>query len=594
MEAGKRLISDICNGMKVLRIPYYQRAYVWGEPEWERFLDDMESVNPESGASYFLGSVILKQQPTRTGDPVGEVRTIIDGQQRLTTFTIMAKILCMKSDDLETFDGLFKVKVKKAKIPGAETKKVKIPVIEHNFHDRAAFQEMMNVEKPGDSYDASLMSAGRKDQIALAYQYFRKRLDNMQADFEAMFEKMLYNVFFLVIDLDEKEDEQQIFDTMNSTGLQLTTADLLKNYFFDRNNERDYQQYWHSVFEQTEEDRIFWNREILTGRLKRTCIDLFFHSYLQIKMQEPALTVASEDKTAYARVDQLFKHYKDFIKKYLGNQKQTVINEVREYAEIFRKIIMPDVVERELPKDPGVERINAMIFGLDTTPLIPYFLYVERNADADEKKGIYDCLEAFVMRRLVNKENTKNYNRFFTNQLIFNQLLTREALKNYLSEQESDSVNRIPGDDEVRAAFHQSILVNKYARGVLYMIESRTRRAAHSTVLLGMEKYSLEHMMPKKWSNHWALPSGADKEERNRILLTLGNLTIITQSLNASIRDADWLTKKSGKGNSGGLSKYAAGLDTLFDSLNAPSWDEDTIKERADRLADSALQIWTL
>lgn len=583
MDTQRAKVSDICNGSKILRVPYYQRSYVWDEPEWERLLEDMENVSQGSG-SFFMGSLILKQQPTPTVSDVGEIRTIIDGQQRLTTLIIMAKVLCLKEGALQKFDKRFKLD------NGA-------PILDHNFIDRDAFNEIMNVKtltevSPDDpENDAGLMNPKRKDRVSCAYRYFKEHLTPEKMDFNKIF---LNQVCFVVIDLLPDEDEQQIFDTVNSTGVELTTADLLKNYFFDRNNEEDYRQYWHSVFEQTEEDRVFWNREILTGRLKRTCIDLFFHSYLQIKMQEPALTVASEDKTAYARADQLFKHYKDFIKKYLGNQKQTVIDEVREYAKIFRKIIMPDVVERELPKEPGVERINAMIFGLDTTPLIPYFLYAERNAKEEEKKGLYDCLETFVMRRLVTKETTKNYNRFFTNQLIFNQLLTREELKNYLLKQESDNVNRVPGNDEVRAAFHQSALINKYARGVLYMIESRTRSDAHSTALLGMEKYSLEHMMPKKWPNHWTLKAGVSAEERNRILLTLGNLTIITQALNASIRDADWPTKKNGKGNSGGLLKYAAGLDTLSDYLDLDSWDEDTIKERADKLADSALQIWKL
>ena len=69
-------------------------------------------------------------------------------------------------------------------------------------------------------------------------------------------------------------------------------------------------------------------------------------------------------------------------------------------------------------------------------------------------------------------------------------------------------------------------------------------------------------------------------------------MAIITQSLNASVRDADWATKKAGKGTKGGLDKYADGIETLSEYLNEPVWDESKIKERADYLANAALRVW--
>ena len=97
MDAGKRSINDIFNGNRVLEIPFFQRAYVWEEAQWERLLEDMEKVS-KSNKPYFLGSVILKQQPTSTGGRVGDIRTLIDGQQRLTTLNIFFKVLCLKTN----------------------------------------------------------------------------------------------------------------------------------------------------------------------------------------------------------------------------------------------------------------------------------------------------------------------------------------------------------------------------------------------------------------------------------------------------------------------------------------------------------------
>mgnify|MGYP000721354591 FL=1 len=96
MDAGKATISGVFNGSRLLEIPFYQRAYVWGEEQWERFLGDMEFVTA-SKRPYFLGSIILKQESSgNTWSEVSEVRTVIDGQQRLTTMIIFFKALCAK------------------------------------------------------------------------------------------------------------------------------------------------------------------------------------------------------------------------------------------------------------------------------------------------------------------------------------------------------------------------------------------------------------------------------------------------------------------------------------------------------------------
>ncbi len=102
--------------------------------------------------------------------------------------------------------------------------------------------------------------------------------------------------------------------------------------------------------------------------------------------------------------------------------------------------------------------------------------------------------------------------------------------------------------------------------------------------------------MPKKWMNHWIAPDEQSLiDERNRKLLTLGNLTIITQALNTSIRDADWETKKAGRGaDKAGLKKYAEGIDTFSDYLERPVWDETAIAERAGFLSAQAVKVWSI
>jgi uncharacterized protein with ParB-like and HNH nuclease domain len=166
------------------------------------------------------------------------------------------------------------------------------------------------------------------------------------------------------IDLDENEDEQQIFDTINSLGVKLTTAELLKNYFFNRDEISTYTTYWKNVFEKDEDTKNYWDREITAGRLKREFIDLFFFSYLQIKIQDKNLNVKTEDKLEFSKVEQLFESYKKFIKDYLNNDKKTILTEIRDYALLFQENFDYDIIENELTDNSGIERINAIIFGL--------------------------------------------------------------------------------------------------------------------------------------------------------------------------------------------------------------------------------------
>lgn len=570
MDAGKRTINELFTGSRLLEIPFFQRAYVWDEPQWARLLEDVEELcsKPEP-KPYFLGSVILKQQPTSSGSKTGDIRTIIDGQQRLTTLSILLKTLCLKTNELRKFDRRFRLDDDSI-------------VILHNHNDDGAFNKVMEQEKP-----AKLVG---EDRITRAYNYFLKEIKAEKLNFDTICDY----VMFVGIDLTADEDEQQIFDTINSLGVRLTTAELLKNYFFNRNDLTLYNTYWRDVFEKDEETKAYWDQEVTTGRFRRTFIDLFFYAFLQIKMQDAGLRVKAEDKSVFSNVVKLFDSYKEFIRTYLPEGKISLLGEIKEYAEVFRRTIRKDVSDEELTAQAGVDRLNVIIFNLDTATLIPYLLFVERNVENDaEKVSIYEYLEAYIMRRLVCKETTKNYNQLFAERLILNQVLTKDALVAWISTQD-DKVNRMPTDAEVATAFSSVRLTNKYATGVLYLIESKIRNQAfHSTQLLGINKYSLEHMMPKKWRNNWKFSgSAADADLRDSILLTLGNLTIITQSLNASIRDADWATKRAGRGDKGGLQKYADGIETLSKYLSVVEWDEDTIAERARELSRLALGCW--
>ena len=568
MDASKCTIHHIFNGYRILEIPFFQRAYVWKKDQWQRFLADMETVTKDN-RPYFIGSIILKQQPTQTGSK--DRRTVIDGQQRLTTLAIFLKVLSLKINN--------PIIVSMLKIAAQNN----VIALHHNHIDYPAFNRIMNLEKP--------VFLDQTDAISEAFNFFLKKMDVDKVSYESLFD----NIMFIAIDLQREEDEQQIFDTINSLGVKLTTGELLKNYLFSRNEYELFEHYWQPIFEPDKKTKDFWDIELVTGRIKRNLIDVFFHSFLQIKIQDPELGVNTEHKLEFKRVEGLFSSYKSLIEEY-EIDKQLLLQEIREYAEVFKNSINVKIGEKELQRNNQLDRINLIMFGLETTTLISYVLFILKNAQKEEQSKILTYLEAYIMRRLVCHENTKNYNQLFSERLISPEALTKDGVKS-LIENQSDTINYMPSNNDIKKGFHDSRLVNNQSAGILYMIESQVRNTNfHSTSLLGFDNYSLEHIMPKKWRNYWDIQDFNEtmKAERDKKLLTLGNLSILTSSLNASVKDAPWVKKVSGNKKNSGLKAYASGLETISKYLDRPKWDEDDITERADFLYEHAINCWKI
>lgn len=566
MDAGKATISGVFNGSRLLEIPFYQRAYVWGEEQWERFLSDMEFVTA-SKRPYFLGSIILKQSSAgNTWSQVSEERVVIDGQQRLTTMILFFKALCMKLGAQNLFERDFVL----------ETGDI---ALRHGRYDQEAFNAVTS-SKVASPIDGS-------SNIVRAYNYFLTNIDVDRVDRNTI----KSNVQFVCIDLTEGEDEQQIFDTINSLGVRLTTAELLKNYFFNRENEDAFAEGWENVFEPSSEKKAYWEQEIVTGRIKRTLIDLFFDAFLQILVQDKSHGVTTEDKLYYSRTSNLFQSYKDFISRYCNGDKGVVLEKMRPYAKVFESTFDPGYCDEAIPPTPCLERMNVLIFGLKNSTLIPYILYIRKNVcSAIEESKIFAVLESYIVRRMLVQATTKNYNRLFTS-LILNEVLEADNLRTFL-EADGEATTYMPSDSEVHRAFFESRLYNLQSKGVLYLLESAIRPSMSSTALLGFNQYSLEHMMPKKWRNNWGMLDAEKASVRDKALLTLGNLAIITHSLNASIRDASWDVKKSGKNGKDGLALCTAGLVTMHNVLEKESWAESDIAERAEWLYEKALKVW--
>lgn len=573
MKAGEILINGIFNGSRLLEIPFYQRSYVWDEEQWDRFLQDMEFVT-KTKKPYFLGSIIFKSGHTpNTWEHFSDCKIVIDGQQRLTTLMIFFKVLCLKNGENRRFDRDFRL----------EDDTI---VLQHGRNDIAAFQKVVDQEQAKE-----LENTVPESHIISAFNYFVRKMDVSKLDRNIIKQ----NIQFVCIDLLDGEDEQQVFDTINSLGVRLTTSELLKNYFYNKDNVQEYEDNWVAVFEKDSETRMYWEQELETGRVRRSLIDIFFDAYFQLFVQDKQYNISAEDKIVYSRLDHLAKSYQDFIENYCGGDKSVVLAPMAEYARCFAESFRPEYCNMSLPASAGIERMNIIMFGLKTTTMIPYILYIAKNVpDLNERNRIYAVLESYIMRRMVVHATTKNYNNLFTS-LILNGVREADQLKERLIKG-SDATTYVPTDEDLLSGFHGSKLVNLQTRGILYLIESGIRPARSAVALLGFNSYSLEHMLPKKWRNHWEKIDSIElARQRDSALLTLGNLAIIPQSLNTAIRDGNWETKKAGKGSHNpGLSMCAAGLATMHDALQKSVWNEAEISNRADWLYEQAKFLWPM
>lgn len=559
MEAGKRNITDIFNRTRSLEIPFFQRTYVWSEENWSRFLDDMVEVE-QNQRDYFLGSVILKQRHTGTDKKIGDIRAVVDGQQRLTTLVLFFKVLYDERDCPGRFKDTFYNFGEKL-------------TLQHNHNDQEIFEAIIS----GDVTD-ELRVKYDKNRVLGAFNFFLKNRE-LIAEIDPI--SLLTGVYFVGIDLGAEEDEQQIFDTINSLGVALSTAELLKNELFDREDLALYERTWKSVFESDEQCKQYWGGLITAGRTYRESIDLFLQSFLLIQPGVP------DD----VRVEGLCESFKSYLKEEVTDRKE-FIEELTRCARLYRSSINPVWLEQEIDSQAAVERLNVVLLGLNTTTAIPYILYILRRVDShDERDRMFRLVESYLMRRLICRETTKHYNKLFAS-FIRAGLDSYEALSERLTKSE-EVTSRFPSDDMLADGFLNSNLTNQQARVVLYVVEGSIRNdAKHSTALSGFTHYSLEHLMPKKWRNNWEPLEQEEALERDQVLRKLGNLSLLSSSLNTSIRDGDWQTKRSGKGKRHGLDHYAAGLETLAEDLSNESWTESHIRSRGQRLAEQAIEVW--
>jgi uncharacterized protein with ParB-like and HNH nuclease domain len=577
MNISKESLIKLFNtGTNQYLIPFFQRPYVWKKEDCENLYDDLletfeaNKLNPHK--EHFIGTVITKISNTST--PMTAQFDLVDGQQRMTTFSLLIKALANSVDSSQEKASALSENLNSSLYFKDAYGDVHYRII-HNRLDRKSFDLIM---KSDGSTDEAIAEDNNK--ISLTYLYFRERFDRLTNEEILSLNFTLLHKFPVInMVLEGHDDEQEIFDTINSLGVKLTTSELLKNHIFgDAESQKLYEEYWQEVFETDEETVNFWNEKKTAGRVYRENIDVLLYCYLLIENEKDV------------SLEHLFKNYKEWLSTKTFEEKKHFLLTLKSYADVYSNL--PTGTElNNMHYNDNEKRFFHVIENLNITTIYPLVLFIYNNVDdLIEREKCLTLLESYLVRRAVCRLTTKNYNNLFIS--LIKQLKNKgemsvpEKLSEILHEYKEDTA-KFPTDEDFENGFADSKLSNQHAKEILFMITLyQINTVLNDVTVLSSNAFSVEHIMPKKWQENWYQEFTSEEiYNRDKKLLTLGNLTIITKNLNSKLRNSAWSNKRVV------LNEYSS-LPITTEYTSMEDWNEETIKQRATNLADLALIIW--
>lgn len=588
-------------------IPFFQRAYVWGEDNWSELFNNLTNKSQ----NHFLGSIILKNELAAPGKVARF--SVIDGQQRLTTLSILLRACFdfIKKHALQfgyTDDVVKTCQVQMESVlfvqEGGINKKLYVK-INHSHLDKKAFENVINGELNKDDRWEKCLNLPDDDptsNIYKAYAYFRNELEDIDQDvLDYLWELLTVDkIRFLVnIDLDTNDDEQAIFDTVNSTGVRLSSADTIKNLLYQRYIEvlrlsnpesadelaiKKYKETWVDVFIPNENINAYWEELRQYGRMKRSNIETYLHSFAVVK----GFFNPSEHN-----MSELPQKYRKEISNKNIEQLDIFFDELHDYAGVFEEYFFAE--DNELEYDDYIGRVFNIFSVLEVSTFYPYllqqlYLWKKGNISEEDLKNHFKQIENYVVLNAICKGSTKNYN----NECI--QMV--EGRKTPLEFRESCvSISEVNFVDGLRR-----MTTNKLPTLLLFWIELYNRSKENVDIKRLKYGYTLEHIMPQKWTANWSdVPSydqdGNEVEEdevdgiRNHAIYEIGNMTLLNSKLNTSISNGDFYDKINGKKGKKGV-RDLADLKLTREVVDCTTWDERNIYDRTKKIESVIREIW--
>lgn len=541
-------------------IPLYQRNYDWKEDNCEQLFQDLIKLHESDRKSHFFGSIVSSIQSGT------EDRYIIDGQQRITTVSLMliAMVNAKKEGLIEADDAKLVEKIFKRYLVDEyqeDERKVKLKPIKK---DMQAFDALLY--KPKDQYI-------KESNVTRNYDFFFDKIIHCGLTLDELFET-IKKLEVINIRLDEDDDPQLIFESLNSTGLDLSEADKIRNYLLMSlaPTEQDdlYSRFWNPIEEFTKYDPSSFVRDYLTMKQGKI-----------------------------GRIDRIYFIFKEYAES-AGIGRTALLEDMHHYARIYSQIDNAQV---------GTEKLNRklnQLRTLDSTIAYPYFMAFfdftsKEGLSENEIYKVIDVVEAYWARRIICNLPSNALNKVFAT-------LHRDVL-NHINKVGNDSVpsylevliyvllkkgrsSVFPTDEEVAGDF-VSRQVYKMPTNlrmfILERMENRDNNERHDVVKELTEKdITIEHIMPQTLSDEWKTALGDEwKRIHQQYLHTMANLTLT--GYNSQYSNLTFIKKRDMEK---GFKDSAFRLNNYVKSCE--QWTETELKQRQQELLQVFMNLWPM
>jgi len=545
-------------------IPIFQRKYDWDKEQCEQLFDDMIMIGQSSDENHFLGSIV------HLNDTYNIIPTyrVIDGQQRLTTITLLLSALAkfLKENDVEDMAVTPEKLINKYIINRDEEGDLKYK-IKLNKEDNKTLHDVIDYTLSDQKTIRSNPTESKTIRENYRYFYNRITTDNAKILFDG-FKKL----HLIIIRLNEETDNPQlIFESLNYKGLSLNNSDLIRNYVLMglKPHEQDniYENYWSEM-------------EQLLKKVKGYTFDRFIKDYLTTKQNK--IPVEKE----------LYNEFKRYAQKFIREQPskdkfeniRDLTKDIYKYFKYFEKFYAGE------EKDDKLRLSFKNMYALGQKVITPFFLHLYEDYEKElitslELLDIVNITESYIFRRNICGLSNQGL------KTIFSEAYERLDKSNYFESYqmillEEGGERRFPNNTEfgnnfVKTSFYKKPGITKYALGKL-------ENYGHDKELTNIDDYSIEHIMPQKeeLSEEWQKELGRDwKEIQEKYLHTIGNLTLT--GYNEKLSYLPFQTKRDMEN---GFDDSNIRLNSYLAKLK--NWNESQIIKRASELRKEAQKIW--
>lgn len=551
MDARKGNIYEILNGNKQFLIPNYQRFYSWDTDQCRRLWNDIVDMQKKGKVGHFVGSIVnIAEQAMPTGV---QKYMIIDGQQRMTTLTLL--LLALRN-----------YAIKNPEDDAINSKRIDNMLLKNEYEKGDERYKLLLTETDRDLLinlvEEKPIPEGTRSRILENYNFFSGKIADMEIKPEEVYES-IGKLQIVNITLDRAiDDAQAIFESLNSTGKELSESDLIRNYVLMglEPNEQNY------VY-----DHLWRPMELLFEyETQGSVMDRFFRDYLTMKI------------TRIPKQDRVYEEFKAY---HLNCEFATIrdlCQDIYTYAKYYTNMVF------KRSSNSMLKSLYDDINDLRMEVSYPFLLRVHNDCavgtitEGELCEIIRLCI-SYVFRRSICDIPTNSLNKTFAT--LRNEIKTDDymnSIKAFFVLR--DDYKEFPDDEKFEKALVSRDVYNMRSRNFLLShLENYENKAP-----IIIENYTIEHIMPQnpKLSIEWQKELGPTwKDIQKSYLHTIGNLTLT--AYNSEMSDNPFMVKMDMKG---GFKESALRLNAYL--VKITEWNEQHIKERAKILADKAKDIW--